>query len=94
MVNVDPGGQSPLALGNRAVIEPIVVGVICVVDDVIVGPRRRPRAVCLGLLQNRRHVLGRDRVDAEARFESVQPEGCQHQQHWDEYDEQPRHELK
>ena len=48
-------------------------------------------SVGLRLLQKFGDVGGRDGVAVEARFKTLQPEGRQHQQRWNEGDEQPRH---
>ena len=50
--------------------------------------------VGLGLLQELGHIRRRDGVAAQARFESLEPECCQHQQPRNERNEQPGHKVK
>jgi hypothetical protein len=57
-------------------------------------PRQRVHVIGLGLLEKLGDVGSRDGVVLEARFETLQPECCQHQQPRDERREQPRHKAE
>ena len=48
----------------------------------------------LGLLEELGHIGRRDRVAVQARFDSLEPEGCQHEQPGDERYQQPRHKAE
>jgi hypothetical protein len=52
---------------------------------------QRADIIGLGLVEKLGHIGGRNGVVAEARFEPLQPECCQHQQRRDKRSEQPRH---
>ncbi len=54
-------------------------------------PRQRVHVIGLGLLEKLGHIRSRDGVVLEARFETLQPECCQHQQPRNKRHEQPRH---
>ena len=56
--------------------------------------RQRVDVVGLGLVEELGHICSRDGVVFEARFESLQPESCQHQQRRDKRSEQPRHKRE
>jgi hypothetical protein len=53
--------------------------------------RQRVDIIRFGLLEKLDHIGRRDSVIVQPRFESLQPECCQHQQPRNKRDEQPRH---
>ena len=95
MVDVDTSRQNSIFIEGRAVLQPRVIGVIRLVDEVVVGLCAvAARSLLLACSSSAATSSGDTVLADQAGFESVQPEGCQHQQPRDECDEQPRHELK
>ena len=94
MMYVHARRQTRCGLGERALISPWLTQRECVQRTSVVECKWLARRVCLGLFEYLGDVGRRHGAVVEAGFETVESEGCQHQQPGDERDEQPRHIAK